>query len=342
MKHLIIACPVAAIMFAAAGCSGSEAPSGAPSYLAVSNSKVAFIQWRTAPKGHLHGTITEAGAGGIAPAQTVSVSSERFTGNMTGKSVTLTFAGLYFLHARAHGKLSGDTLTMWVPQSDGTARQVRFSQSGKTGYERAVATLHRRISHANQLVAKAQAGQRHHPADAQRERSSQTALSAIYKGSSLASGGKLADGLARFADHIDAARAHLAAEKRDTSRKGKYCAAAFSAGGHSKAVDGALQSVQGDVVSLMSDISIIRHDVVTARALLHHLSKAGIAAPHSASNVIANANANLKQVIAKANSYIDQINAIDARAHSIADNMATKSCSGAKNGDPVRHIPHIK
>jgi hypothetical protein len=342
MKHLIIACPVAAILFAAAGCSGSEVPSGAPSYLAVSNSKVAFIQWRTTPKGHLHGTITQAGAGGIAPAQTVSVSSERFTGNMTGNSVTLTFAAWYFLHARAHGTLSGNTLTMWVPQSDGTVRRVRFSQSGKTGYERAVAALHRRIRHANQLAAKTQAGLRHRPADAQLERSSQTALSAIYKTSSLASGGMLADGLARFADHIHAARAHLAAEKRDASRKDKYCAAAFSAGGHSKAVDGALQSVQGDVVSLMSDITIIRHDVVTATTLLHHLSKAGIAAPRPASNVIANASASLKQTIAKANSYIDQINAIDARAHSIADNMATRSCSGARNGNPARRIPHIK
>jgi hypothetical protein len=342
MKHLIIACPVAAILFAAAGCSGSEVPKGAPSYLAVSNSKVAFIQWRTAPKGHLHGKITEAGVGGTAPAQTVSINSERFSGNMTGNSVTVTFAGLYFLHARAHGTLSGNTLTMSLPQSDGTVRQVRFSQFGKTGYERAVAALHRRIRHANQLAAKAQAGQRLHPANAQRERSAQTTLSAVYKASSLASGGILADSLVRFADHIHAARVHLAAEKKDASRKDKYCAAAFSATGHSKAVDGALQSVQGDVVSLMSDISNIRHDIVTATGLLHHLRKAGIAAQHSDDNVIANAKANLKQAIAKANSYIDQINAIDARAHSIADNMATRSCSGARSGNPVRQIPHIK
>jgi hypothetical protein len=152
----------------------------------------------------------------------------------------------------------------------------------------------------------------------------------------------LADDLASFADHIHAARAHLAAEKRDASRKDKYCAAAFSAGGHSKAVDGALQSVQGDVVALMSDITTIRRDVVTATALLHHLSRAGIAAPHSASIVIANAKTSLKQAIAKANSYIDQMNAIDARAHSIADKMATRSCSGAHNGNPARQIPHIK
>jgi hypothetical protein len=340
MKHLIIACPVAAILLAAAGCSGSEVPSGAASYLAAGNSKVAFIQWRPAPKGHLSGTITENGIGGSGPAQTVSVSSERFTGTMSGKSVTLTFAALYFLHARAHGTLSGSALTMRVPQSDGTLQQVTFSQSDRTGYHRAVAALHRRIRRANLLAAKQQARLRDQPAHAQAERTAQSALSAVYEASSLASGGMLADALARFAHHVQAARAHLAAEKKHAPSNNKYCAAALTVGGDAKAVDGALLSVQGDAVSLTSNISVIRHDVATATALLHHLKKAGV--PNSASNVIASARSSLKQAIAKANSDIDQMNAIHARARSMANKMATGRCSGAANGSQLRPIPHIK
>jgi len=342
MKHLIIACPVAATVLAVAGCSGSGVPSGAASYLAASNSKVAFIQWRPAKNGHLRGTITENATGGSAPAQTVSISSERFTGTMKGNSVRLTFADLYFLHTRAHGTLSGTALTMWVPQSDGTVQQVKFSQSEQTGYDRAIAALHRRIRHANLLAAQQQARLRDQPAHAQAERTVQSTLSAVYKASSLASGGTLADGLARFADHLRAARAHLTAEKKHASRNNKYCAAALTVGGDAKAVDGALLSVQGDAVSLMSDISVIRHNVATATALLRHLKKAGVSVPNSAPSVIASASSSLKQVIAKANSYIDQMNAINVRARSMADNMAVRKCSGAMNGSPVRHIPHIK
>jgi len=56
----------------------------------------------------------------------------------------------------------------------------------------------------------------------------------------------------------------------------------------------------------------------------------------------ANASANLKQLIAKANSYIDEANAADAHAHSLANKMATRSCSGARSGIVVRPIPHVK
>jgi len=332
---------VAASLLAAAGCSGSGVPSGAASYLAAGNSKVAFIQWRTASNGHVRGTITEHGVGGSAPAQTVSASSAQFTGTMRGNSIALTFAPMYFLDSRARGTLSGSVLTMWVPQSDGKIRQVKFSQSDKAGYGRAVAALHRRVRHANLLAAKQQA-RRTRPAYAQTEHGFQSALNKLYAASSLASGGVLADGVARFADHIHAARAHLAAEKKDASRNNKYCGAALTVAGDQKAVDGAFQSVQGDVLSLMSDISTIRNDIATANTLLRHLRKAGITVPESASNVIANANANLKQAIARANSYIDQINATDARGRSFANNMATGSCSGAHNGSVLRPIPHIK
>jgi len=342
MKHRIIAGVAAAMLVAAAGCSESGVPTGAASYLTASNSKVAYIHWRSAPNGHVHGMITEGGIGGIAPAQKVSITSERFTGTRRGKSVTLTFASLYFLHNRAHGTLSGSVLTMWVPQSDGKIRQMKFTQSDKAGYDRAIATLHSRVRHGNLLAAKQQAKQRRRPAYAQAERSSQSALSKLYIASSLASGGMLADGLARFADDIHAARAHLAAEKKDALRINKYCGAAFTVAGDAKAVDGALQSVQGDALSLMSDITTIRREVVTTNAFLRHFRKAGFTVPKSASNVIVRANVSLKQAIARANFYIDQVNAIDARGRSIANKMATRSCSGAQNGSVLRPIPHLK
>jgi len=340
MKHLRIAGLVAVILFAAAGCSASRVRGSGASYLAVSNSHVAFIQWRTASSGRLHGMITEDSAGGSAPAQTLAVNSARFTGTMSGNSVRLTFAPFYFINTRAHGTLGGGALIMWLPQSDGTIRKATFSQADQAGYHRAVAALHSKIRHANQLAAKQQATRG--PGHAAAEHTADTALTTLYVQSSLASGGKLSFALAHFSKDIQAARAHLATEKSDAVGNNKYCAAALTVGGDAKAVDGALQSVQGDVLSITPAISAVRHDMAAASARLRHLRKAGLPVSGSASVVIANANANLRQLIAKANTYIDQANAADAHARSLANKMATRSCSGARSGTVVRPVPHVR
>jgi hypothetical protein len=344
MKRLIVAGTAAATLLAAASCGGSRSSgqasgSGKPdpaSYLAVSDSKVAFIQWRTTSRRGLDGTITEGNTGASAPAETLTVSSVPFIGTRSGNSVTLTFAGLYFLQTRAQGRLSGSTLTVQVPQTDGTVKQATFTQSDEASYNRAIAKLRGRIRDANELADQQQ------PGNAQDAQGAQNALAALYKDSSLAANGRLADGLARFADHIQTAQAHLAAEKQAAAGSDGYCVAAYRATGEAQTVDGSLLAVQGDSVAMMADIAIIRADIAAADAYLRRLSRAGTAAPSSAYGVVADAKVSLTQAIAKANAYIDQINAIDVQAHSIADNMATKRCSGARSGDVARPIPHIK
>ncbi len=342
MKRLIIAGAAAATLLATAGCAGSR-PSGGPggpgrpgdpaSYLAVSNSKVAFIQWRATSRGRLQGTITEGNVGASAAADTLSVSSAPFTGTRSGSSVRLTFAGSYFLQTRALGSLNGSTLTVQVPQSDGTIRQARFSQSDEASYNRAIAKLRSTIRR-DDLAA---GGDR--PADAQ---AAQRALSVLYSDSSLGSGGRLAGGLARFADSIHIAQSDLAAEQRDASGSNGYCVAAYRAVGKAQTVDGDLLAVQGDVQSMVADTSIVRDDIAIADAHLRHLNKAGLTAPSSAYVVIANAKVSLTQAIAKANSYIGQMNAIDAEAHSIANHMAARSCSKARSGATTRPLSPIR
>jgi hypothetical protein len=345
MKRLIIAGTAAATLLATASCasSRSSAPSGGSakpgdpaSYLAVSDSKVAFIQWRETAKGRMQGTITEGNVGASAPAETLSVSSVPFTGTKSGSSVTLTFAGPYFLQTQALGRLSGSTLTAGVPQSDGTIKQARFSQSDETSYNRAIAKLRNQVRQANELADQQQ------PANGQAAQGAQSALGTLYKDSSLESGGRLAGGLARFDHTIHIAQSDLATEKQDAAGSNGYCVAADRAAGDAQTVDGGLLAMQGDVQAMMADIAIIQADIAAASAHLRHLSKAGMAAPSSAYDVIANAKVSLAQSTAKANSYIDQMNAMDIQAHSIADQMATKACSGARSGAIARPIPHIK
>ena len=345
MKRLIVAGTAAAALLAAAGCassrsSGGSGGSGRPgdpaSYLAVSDSKVAFIQWRATSRGRMHGTITEGNVGASAPAETLSLSSVPFTGTRTGSSVTLTFTDLYFLQTQAQGRLSGSTLSAGVPQSDGTVKQTTFTQSDEASYNRAMAKLRNRVRQANQLAAQQQ------PANGQAAQGAQSALGTLYKDSSLQAGSRLAGGLARFEHTIQIAQSNLATEKQNASGSDRYCVAADRAAGDAQTVDGGLLAMQGNAAAMMADIAIIQADIAAASAHLRHLSRAGMAVPSSAYDVVANAKVSLTQAIAKANSYIDQINAIDIQAHSIADDMATRACSGAKSGAIARPIPHIK
>jgi hypothetical protein len=344
MKRLIIAGTAAAALFAA-GCAssrpaGGQSDPGKPgdpaSYLAVSDSKVAFIQWRTTSKDHLDGTITEGNASASAPAEMLTVSSVPFVGTMTGTSVMLTFAGMYYLQTSAQGRLSGSTLTAEVPQSDGTIQQAKFSQSDEASYHRAMAKLSSRIRQDNLMAAQQESS------SGQAAQGTQGALAAVYKDSSLASGSRLDASLARFEAHLRTAQAHLATEKQDAAGSNGYCVAAYRATGDAQTVDGSLLAMQGDVQDMTADVAIIQADIAAAEAHLRHLSRAGVAAPSSAGAMIADAKVSLAQAIAKANSYIDQINAIDTEAHTIADDMATKRCSGARSGAVARPIPHIK
>ncbi len=323
------------------GSSGSTSSDGAASYLAVSNSKVAFIHWQASSRGDLRGTITYRNVGGIAPAEKMSVTSAPFTGTIRGNSVRLTFGTLYFLHTGADGTLSGGRLTLHLPGSDGAIRQVTFSQSDVTSYHSAITSLHRTVGHANQLAAH-QPGQQAQPAKAQAEQAAQHDLRALYNDSSLAAGGKFAGSITRFAHDIQTAESDLATEKHDASGAKGYCKAAFTVTGDSQSVDGDLAAVQGDGKTLMADVTVVRSDIATAEADVRHLGKARLSAPSSAATEIASAKANVKQAIAAGNSYIDQINAIDAHAHSIANKMATGACSGAKSGSSTTPVSHIK
>ena len=341
MRRLIIAGVVAAVLVAATGCSGSDAPAGPTSYLAVGASKVAFIQWRATSGGHLHGMIREGRIGGSGSAQVLSLTSAPFTGTMTHNSVKLIFAVPYFLRANAHGTLNGSVLTIALPQSDGTIRQAKLSQSDKAGYDHAIVALRTRIRHASVVAAKQQAARRGQTAHAQTEQSTQSSLNALYEESSISRGGKLAGAVARLADDIGVARSHLAKEKQDSSGDNKYCGAAFTVTGDAQKVDGALLNAQGAVLALVPAITAVRRDVAVTKAYLRHLSKSGLPAPSHASNVISSANSSVKQVIVTANSDIGKINAIDARAWAFADHMATRKCSGARSGASPQPIPPI-
>jgi hypothetical protein len=342
MKHLTNVGAAAVLLLAAAGCSGSggSGHSGPAAYLAAGNSRVAFIQWRATPSGHLRGTITHSTAGGSAPAQTMAASSAPFTGTIRGSTVRLNFAEPFFLRTGARGTLSGDRLMLRLPQPDGAIAQVTFSQSGPASYHRAITALRHTIRRGNRQAAVHPGSHAQDPAAGPAEQAASRSLTALYHQSSLASGGVLARALSRVSAHVDTARSDLATEKHDAAGRNRYCTAAFKVSGDAQSVDGDLASVQGDIKALMADISAVRAEIATSRTHLRHLRKAGLPAP-AASKLIASAKTSLRHAIATANTYIDQINAIDAHARTLANKTATGPCSGARSGSSTMPIPHI-
>lgn len=344
MKRLIIPCAMAAMLLAVVSCTGpsrsAHSTAGPASYLANGKSEVIFIQWHRTSAGHVRGTLTVGNLGGAAPAASVSANSAPFTGTVHGTSVSLTFAHGLFLHSRARGQLSGSTLTLVVPHADGALHRTTFTRSGRSGYDSAVAALRRTAQHENLLAGGADG---HSSANGRAEQhNTQADLAALYQASSLAPQAKLTADVDHFARDTATARSRLAAERHHASGDNRYCAATLTVAGDSRGVSGAVLAVVGDRESLTADVTTIRMDIRSAGADLRRLSRAGLAGPTAAPGLIATAKASMAQAIARANSYIDQVNAISNQARVIANRMAAGKCSGPGQTALTPPVGHIK
>jgi hypothetical protein len=344
MKRFVVPFTTAAMLLAVASCTGSassgDSADGAASYLAKNKSQIAFIQWQTATGGHVRGTLTADNIGGAAPAAAISVNSVPFTGTVHGSSVNLTFAHGLFLQSQAHGRLTGSSLTLAVPHADGSIHTMTFIQSSRSSYNKAVAALNRSAQHENQLATQAES----HASTNSRalQRNTQMDLGALYLASSLAPRAKLTADVDRFAGDAATAQSRLATEKQAASGDNHYCAAASTTVGDSRGVNGALLSAAGNRQALIADVTAIRMDIRAAEADQRRLSRAGLPAPTSAPALIAAANGSMAQAIARANSYIDQINAINNQARLLANRMATGKCSAPGQAALTPPVAHVK
>jgi hypothetical protein len=343
MKRFLLPCTMTAMLFAAASCTGSakSADSAGPaSYMANNKSEIAFIQWRTMNGGHVQGTLTADNIGGAPPAASLSVNSVPFTGIVHGTSVNLTFAHGLFLQSQAHGRVTGSSLTLAVPHADGTVHVTTFTQSSRSDYNRAVAALRSSAQHQNLLAG----GAGSHPSANSRalQHNAQKDFAALYQNASLAPQAKLTQDVNHFASDAATARSRLAKEKLDASGDNHYCAAASTAVGDARGVNGALLAAVGDSESLTADINAIRMGIRTTGTDMRRLSRAGLPDPTSAPELIANAKASMAQAVASANSYIDQLNATNNQARVTANRMATGKCSSPGQTPLTPPVGHIK
>jgi hypothetical protein len=347
MKRFIIACTAASMILGVASCTGSagsassaHSADSSATYLANNRSQIAFIQWRTITRGHVRGTLTADNIGGAAPAASLSENSVPFTGTVHGTSVYLTFAHGLFLQSHAQGTLTGNSLTLTVPHADGTVHRTTFTQSSPSSYNRAVAALRSNAQHENMLAG--QAGSRPSANSRAVQHNTQADLASLYQASSLAPQAKLTNDVDHFARDAATARSRLAAEKQAAAGDNRYCIAASTAVGISHGVNGAALSATGDSAAMNAAITAIRMDIRIAHADQRRMSRAGLPGQTSAPALIATAEASMAQAVASANSYIDQINATNAQARSVANRMATGKCSGPGQAALTPPVAHIK
>jgi hypothetical protein len=96
-----------------------------------------------------------------------------------------------------------------------------------------------------------------------------------------------------------------------------------------------------DLQTLNADIGTATQDIATLKDDLANLRASGRPATPGAATAIAAAGQAIKQAVRKANSEIDQVNADVTQAYSLANGMATGSCSGDGPGRapaPIRYI----
>lgn len=144
---------VALLLACAFGC-GRYTGSGQYGYVASGRDWVIFLQF-TEKEGRISGQVQAVGVEGGAFKRT-EVRNPSFTGMRDGPNVSLNFAG--FLTERTiTGTISGDTLSLVMPQPNGLLATVEFKSATVAEYNAEAEKLKRRVAEANESTRKTQA-----------------------------------------------------------------------------------------------------------------------------------------------------------------------------------------
>lgn len=342
-KSLAALITVAALLVAVVAAYLASRSSGPSSFLASNSSQVEFIQWQPAASGGIQGTIASDQASGTAPNETVAVQSVQFTGTVNGSSVTMNIDGGFLVGIRTlNATLNGGTLSLSFVGSGGSIQTSTLVQSSTSAYNTAVAALHKQVSHANLLAAQAEA-------QAQQQQQHNQDLQTAQQDLATVQGVSFGSDLSALAGDVKQTNADLAGERKDAAGGpnadggGCYNLQQNVEYDAQQNVDYDLQQNLGYDLqqNLLPDIRSARQDITTLEGDLQTLSGDGVAAPAGVAAAISSVDGAIRQAKATANADIDQANADDVQAYSIADSMATGSCAGDGIGKATALLSHI-
>lgn len=147
----------------------SSSEPGVATYLCAGGGQDLLLQWRTGGS-DLDGTYQQAQLSGSAPSEQVNAASGELTGTLDGTAITLAVGQ----GQPDYGTLRNGTLTINVPQQDGTIEPMTCRTTDVARWNRMVGTLHTTASTDNDAAsqAAAEAAQQQQAGDDQQQLSS--------------------------------------------------------------------------------------------------------------------------------------------------------------------------
>ena len=128
---------------------GTAQPSVGHGFLGTSESEVIFLQFNEGAGGNLTGSMYDDSLSGSPPNESVDTETSSFTGTVAGGQITLDLEGQ---SAPVFGEMTGSTIRLEVPQSDGGLAEDTFTKATPTQYDASLATLQQQASSDNQSV----------------------------------------------------------------------------------------------------------------------------------------------------------------------------------------------
>lgn len=313
---------------------------GQTTFICAGDTSGSLLQWNDLD-GALTGSYTYTELSGSAPNEKVSPSSTTLTGTRDGGSVTLSLDVL-FARQPLSGTVSGKTLMLNVPQSDGSLQAATCRAGTLEEWNDFVGQLADFADNDNAWYIEQEAQASAAAADARAQQDAADALTTVQKFS-------LADDLAQLADDVEQIRGDLAAEKEAAAlgpnANGGGC---YNLTGNvnyaaaNSVLYGARNVFGYDVQNnLLRDVADGRKAIGAFRDAVAALQASGLEEPIGVEEAIGAAETEIANGIATANTYTDQVNALVDEAYAVANATATGECAAQAIGAAPAHMDHV-
>jgi predicted nucleic acid-binding Zn-ribbon protein len=319
-----------------AGCGGN----GPAYYLAGGSASVLLVQWSAPQNGQASGTVTYDSFSGSAPNESLSVDSTPVAVVISGSSITITPTGFGALSGvTITGTLGGGGLTINMPPNSTTGQigSETLAASNATGYNAAVSALRKTIASQNTTALAQQQEQQ----QAQQITSDQQTVGNDV--STLRSdSGNLSSDVSQLASDVQQVNSDLGQVKSDTANgQGSYCDNVYTVADDAYTVSDDSDTLSDDLMTLTDDISTVQGDIRQLNNDLSTLAQAGGTQSGDPQAAISQAKADINSAVSSANTDISTVNADVGDAYSIANGLATGSCSGGGPGSTPSPITAI-
>lgn len=262
---------LAAIMLSSACGSASNGPA---TFVSHDRSGAMTMSWTDDGNGHLAGSLQSATPNTDGTGDLVKTVNASFTGTLHDGQISIVTHGFLGDTSTWPGSLSGDTLTLNIPQQDGSIAPATFTRGKVSDYNLAVSAFQDQVTQEREKAASDAAN----AAAAAASEAATTAAAAVLtdadkqvSDSVVALRGSLSDGLS-----FEAFSADMATLKRDLETTRSDALKATSAGAEARAnmdACGDASTAQGDASTVGGDESTIGGDQSTAQATIDSLAQ---------------------------------------------------------------------